>query len=179
MSITHRPYKTTVRKPRIPHYMRKPSFDCSKRLPDNLLFNGSLIPAGPLLDFIHQVQHELYNCSQIIDEGCPEHEKDSHYIHRAFEYARHRKFCFEIIANAEGFALEFYHKELPGKIITSMGPFTEQGLDPEFTKTYAEKIFNIVAIMNLKKEDRARARRTANYPTRCYKKKRSAVALAS
>jgi hypothetical protein len=158
MKYTHKPYQVT-RKPRIPHYMRKPSFDCTKKLPIELLFDGSLIPAGPLLNFIHQVQNELYNCSQIIDDGCPEDEKDAHYIHRAFEYARHRKFCFDIIANAEGFALEFYHKELPGKIVVPMGVFNDQGLDPEFIRTYAEHVFKIVEIMKLKKKERAEKKR--------------------
>jgi hypothetical protein len=139
------------RKPRIPAYMRQPLFSCKRELPPELLFYEPSILNTPLVKLIHKVQNEIFNCPHILDGLHLEDDVEAHFIHRAYAYCRHRLFCFDIVANAEGFILEFYHKEIPGKIQTFMGAFNSEGISPEYIRSFAEKIFNFKKIIALRK----------------------------
>ena len=151
MSYFVRPIR---RKPRIPAYMRGPLFNCKRELPLDILFAEPTMPDCDFLKLIHKVQNEIYNCPQMFDGLHLEDDPGLHFEHRAYEYCRHRQFVFEILTNNEGFTLEFFHKEVPGKIVTFMGAFNAQGIDLQFVRIFAEKIFNFKKIIDLRRTEK-------------------------
>lgn len=142
------------RKQRTPSYMKKPSFPCSRSLPQNILFSEPSMPDSPLLKLIHQVQNEIYNCTKIFNTMLIENDYEHHFLHRSYEYCRARKFKFEILANADGFTLELSHEEVSGKIVVFMGTFDSKGISPDFIRIFAERIFKIKEIVHLRRRER-------------------------
>lgn len=144
-----------VRRQRTPSYMKKPPFVVSRSLPHSLLFTDPGMPDSPLLNLIHQVQNEIYNCNKLFSSLLllNEQEIQDHFLHRAYEYCRQRKFKFEILANADGFTLEFSHREVPGKIVVFMGAFDSKGISPDFIRLFAEKIFKLKEIVQLRRKE--------------------------
>ncbi len=146
--------KSYKRKPRVPAYMRQPLFNIKRELPNALLFNEPSMPDSVMLKLIHQVQNEIFNSPHLLDGLHLENDAETHFVHRAYAYCLHRMFCFDILANINGFTLEFYHKEVPGKIVVFMGAFNSEGISPEFIRTFADKIFNFRKIIQLRKGER-------------------------
>lgn len=149
-------YFVKPRKPRTPSYMKKPLFCVTRELPQALLFTDPNMPDSPLLKLIHQVQNEIYNCTKLFNSLLllNEEEIQQHFLHRAYEYCRQRKFKFEILANADGFTLEFSHHEVPGKIVVFMGSFDSKGISPDFIRLFAEKIFHLKEIISLRRKEK-------------------------
>lgn len=144
------------RKPRTPSYLKKPLFHCPRNLPHHLLFNEPEMPDSPLLKLIHQVQNEIYNCPKIFNTMLLEEDLEHHFLHRAYEYCRARKFKFDIIANASGFTLEFSHEEVSGKIVVFIGTFESKGITPDFISLFADKIFRLKEIIALRLREKNR-----------------------
>lgn len=145
-----------VRRARIPSHLKKPTFAVTRDLPKYLLFTDPNMPDSPLLKLIHQVQNEIYNCTKLFSSLLlmNENEIEHHFLHRAYEYCRSRKFKFDILANVDGFTLEFSHHEVPGKIVVFMGTFDSKGISPDFIRLFAEKIFHLKEIVSLRRKEK-------------------------